>query len=344
MVAEIAGVDAARLRPDLRIGDALTSLDRVELATRIETVYGLTLGEEAFQVDRTLAELGRDLRPRESTPPGSFPAGMQPPDEDGGSDADGGEERRDEPNDEITAPAPRSAAIPVSAWRCWWPVRAARFVLREAVMHPLLAGFVRLTVSGRERFDAIEPPFLIAANHQSLLDPAAVLMALPARTRGRLAPAARWSFFSGSRRRRLEYTASVLGFNTIPLVQAGDWRRTLEIAGRLVDRGACPLIFPEGSRSTDGEIGKFELGAALIAQELHLPLLPCALAGLWSVLPRNAHWPRRPRWFTRGPVAVVFGTPLPAPGPEDDLRRVTAELRTRVQALHGEARAIAGRP
>lgn len=202
-------------------------------------------------------------------------------------------------------------------------------------MRPLAATFVRLDVGGDQVFDELEPPFVLAANHTSMMDPV-LLFALPRSVRARVSPAARWNWFTGRRTGGVWYRLGVLGMNVMPLLQSGDWRRSLRIGGRLVDRGGCILIYPEGTISPDGEPRDFRSGVALISRELHLPVVPVGTAGLHVLLPRGRWWPRR--GLRRPRVAVRFGDPLPPARPDDDLGEVTRDLETRVHRLHDAAR------
>jgi 1-acyl-sn-glycerol-3-phosphate acyltransferase len=200
---------------------------------------------------------------------------------------------------------------------------------------------IETRVRGLDRLEGLEPPFIVAANHLSILDPLAILFALPFRFRKRLAPSAMWEHFARGGR-MWQYWLAVLGLNLVPLVQVGDWRPTLRVAGGLADRGWCPLVFPEGARSDDGELLPFRLGTAIMARELHLPIVPCALMGTLAVMPRGARW-FSSCWIGRAPVGVAFGEPLPALRPDDDPRAAMDELRRRIEPLRREALAAAGR-
>jgi 1-acyl-sn-glycerol-3-phosphate acyltransferase len=213
--------------------------------------------------------------------------------------------------------------------------------VREVVVRGVWHPAIETRAGGLERLGDLQPPFLLAANHLSILDPLAVLFALPWRLRRRYAPTAMWEHFR--RGRGWQYPLAVLGLDMIPLVQVGDWRPTLRVAGQVCDRGGCPLVFPEGARSLDGELLPFRLGVAIMARELHLPIVPCALMGTLAVMPRGAHW-FHDGWIGRAPVAVRFGAPLPAPRPDDDPRAILDELARRIEGLRVEALAAAGRP
>ncbi|HEU4464131.1 MAG TPA: hypothetical protein VFS53_03720, partial [Gemmatimonadota bacterium] len=81
---------------------------------------------------------------------------------------------------------------------------------------------------------------------------------------------------------------------------------------------------------------------AILARDLHLPVVPCAAAGLLAVLPKGARRPRRV-WLRRAPVAIRFGEPLQALRSGDDPHAFVEEIRARIAALLEEARGAAGR-
>ena len=321
MVAEIGGAEPRALAPDTRLGDALGSLDRVELATRLEMTYGVPLPPEAAAPERRLGELAAELS-------GGAPGGGEL--SIGAASPDG-----------APAAAP-SRVVPEMRWRGWAPVRALRFVFAQGVLRPVWGSLVALDAAGADRVARIDPPFLVAANHASILDPGAVLFALPPRVSSKVAVTAMWEHFERSRAGSIQYALAVAGLDLIPLLQTGDWRPTLRIAGRVADRGGCPLVFPEGERSTDGGMLPFSRGVAILARDLHLPVVPCAAVGLLGVLPKGAHRPRNV-WARRAPVAIRFGEPLPAPRAGDDPYPFVEEIRARIAALLEEARGAAGR-
>lgn len=317
LVADIAGVSSESMDVETPLGEVLSSLDRVDLATRLELAYGTTPGPEVFVGERSVAELADEL---------VTASGRQP--QDPGT------------IEEPVEKAPLS--VPESRWRFWPPVRAARYVLRETIMRPLWAGFFDVDVGGLDHLEGIEPPYIIAANHLSIFDPGAVLFSLPRHHRTRVASAAMWQHFVRRRTGAVEYPLAVFGLNLIPLVHSGDWRPTLRVAGAIADRGGSVLIYPEGGRSLDGALLPLRPGVAVMARDLHLPIVPCAAAGLLSVLPTGSLWPRG-CWFRRAPLAVRFGEPLRIPKASDDLSIIVAELHGRVESLLADAHGAAGR-
>ena len=76
-----------------------------------------------------------------------------------------------------------------------------------------------------------------------------------------------------------------------------------EVEKQLVD-GVCTVIFPEGTRSLDGEVGRFKRGAFQIAWDLGLPVIPLSLDGCYEVLPKGKPF------VQRHPVHMHIGAPI----------------------------------
>ena len=60
-----------------------------------------------------------------------------------------------------------------------------------------------------------------------------------------------------------------------------------EVEKQLVN-GVCTVIFPEGTRSKDGSLGRFKRGAFQIALDLQLPVIPISLSGCYQAMPKGA--------------------------------------------------------
>jgi long-chain acyl-CoA synthetase len=178
---------------------------------------------------------------------------------------------------------------------------------------------------------------IFAANHQSHFDTPVILIALPARWRYRLAPAMAKEFFKAhfypaqfGRKayvaNSLNYYLASLFFNAFPLPQreAGT-RQTLRYIGELVTGGYSVLIFPEGRRTEDGEIGHFQPGVGMAAARLQVPVVPVRLKGLDRILHHTWKFPRR------GPAVVAFGRPLVLEG--GDYAALTRQVEDAVRLL-----------
>ena len=95
-------------------------------------------------------------------------------------------------------------------------------------------------------------------------------------------------------------------------------------------------IYPEGTRSPDGQLYKFRTGVARLALRSGAPVIPVGLIGTRDVKPPAGY-----RWHRR-PVAIHFGAPLDFSGRAADersaksLREVAEQIRQAVQALSGQ--------
>jgi 1-acyl-sn-glycerol-3-phosphate acyltransferase len=98
-------------------------------------------------------------------------------------------------------------------------------------------------------------------------------------------------------------------------------------------RGRSLLIFPEGTRSIDGHVAEFKKGAAILAVELGVPIVPIGIRGSFEA------WPRGGR-FRLHPIEFHFGDPIDPKGfgaSADPYSALTERLREDVKALAGDA-------
>ena len=194
-----------------------------------------------------------------------------------------------------TASAKRN--YPRWEWPLWLPVRWFRSLIWYGLVFPLMPLRIKMKISGKENLKGLQSPLLFVANHQSLIDPPVILRALPYRLRHSLATA------MGADRASIEMMAGGLFFNTYPLPrQAVGLRDALMHTGRLVDRGYSILVFPEGVRTSDGNLLPFRQGIGVIAKEIRLPVVPVLLDGVFEIWPAFARGPRR-----KGIAEVNFG-------------------------------------
>ena len=201
----------------------------------------------------------------------------------------------------------------------------ARRVLWRAVL--------RLTGGLRVHGAAELPPgpCLIVANHSSHADTAALIAALPAWRKPVVAAAADYWFRGGFRPAICRALCAAF-----PVRRSGGGSADLTAATRLLAAGHDVIVFPEGTRSRDGQIGDFRRGAARLAAAAGAPLVPAGISGTRALLPPagSAGGPGRP---CRATVTARFGAPVfvgpvlaDLAGALDD---ATAEARERVVAL-----------
>jgi 1-acyl-sn-glycerol-3-phosphate acyltransferase len=110
-----------------------------------------------------------------------------------------------------------------------------------------------------------------------------------------------------------------------PLQQKGD-RRALRRSLQWLRGGGALVIFPEGGRSfSDGRMQEFKVGAARLALEANVPILPITIRGGHRVWPRDWRYPRL------GRVEIIYHplqrlTPLPGEDTRQTARRETDKL------------------
>src|SRR5262245_391263 len=150
-------------------------------------------------------------------------------------------------------------------WARCAPARMVREAILQFILAPLMDLYTRPRVRGREVFEELPHPVIFVANHSSHLDTPAILRALPLRWRQRTAVAAAADYFY---KKRAVAHAVALMFNTVPLSRAGGGvgNGSTEHVDLLIDQRWNLLMFPEGTRSRDGRLGKMRSGAAAIAQ------------------------------------------------------------------------------
>ncbi|HJT02665.1 MAG TPA: lysophospholipid acyltransferase family protein [Pseudonocardiaceae bacterium] len=189
-----------------------------------------------------------------------------------------------------------------TAWARTAPAGAIRNLLQQAVLRPVVWSQTRPVVHGREYLESIRGPAIFVANHSSHLDTPLVLGALPPRITKKLAVGAAADYFFDS---RTIAAATTLLFNAFP-VERRPSRRGRSLAAELVEGGWSLLLYPEGSRTVDGWLTAFKLGAAQLCAIKGVPAVPIALRGTFAAMPRGQRWPRpgRPR------VTVRIGRPL----------------------------------
>lgn len=200
---------------------------------------------------------------------------------------------------------PSGSAEGIREWQFALPVVALRAVLIAGFLYPLLAIFSRRRTYGREFLDSVDGPVIFAANHLSVADNPAVLLALPWRWRLRVATAASVEVMRG--RGGLQSFFAALISNGFHISQTGSVRGSMAYCGRLIRARWSLLFFPEGIRSDDGELGPFKPGIGLLAAGLGVPVVPVHLRGTDSVVAKGGGRPHR------GYIEVRFGQPIRIP-------------------------------
>ena len=162
-------------------------------------------------------------------------------------------------------------------------------------------GFMRLEVRGLENLQAVidrkisdpksripRSAFLICPNHQSFLDPFVLSSNYPYRLFRNIFHVGASEFFDN---KLMQFIARML--NVVPVNPDTELMKAMKAGAIGLKHGKVLNIYPEGERAFDGELHHFKKGAAILATELGLPIVPVAIDGLYKVWPRKS-WRIRP--------------------------------------------------
>jgi 1-acyl-sn-glycerol-3-phosphate acyltransferase len=195
-------------------------------------------------------------------------------------------------------------------------IRAVAKVLLKVVFGTRVYGAENIPQTGA---------LLMVANHQSYLDPPTIGSFVGRRHMEFLARASLFRF--------KPFAKLISLLNSVPIQDdQGDSAAIREILRRL-DMGRSILIFPEGTRTPDGQMHEFKRGAALVMRKAKCPVLPAAISGAYERWPISQKWPR-----LRGiGLRVNYGKVIPY----DELMKDGADaamvrLRDEVARLKGE--------
>jgi len=178
-------------------------------------------------------------------------------------------------------------------------VYSARLIV-ATLIRVWLRVYHRLEIIGRENLPR-EGSFVLVANHCSHLDALTILAAIPIRKLHRVFPAAAQDFFFVSVP-RLAVAAVVV--NALPFNRQANIRQSLALCRKLLENsGNVLVLFPEGTRSTTGEMAEFKPGVGLILAGTPVPIVPCYLDGTHRAWPKGSFLPRPRR------VRLLIGAP-----------------------------------
>jgi len=169
---------------------------------------------------------------------------------------------------------------------------------------------------------------IIVANHCSHMDTLCLLAALPLRKLHRAFPAAASDYFFQSVPRL--WAAAIL-VNALPFARQARVRQSLSLCRELLaNPGTILIIFPEGTRSTTGEVGEFKSGIGALLAGRDVAVAPCFIDGSFQAWPKGKRFPRPRR------VRLIVGMPRNYRARGTDkigICAIAAELRDAVNEL-----------
>jgi len=174
----------------------------------------------------------------------------------------------------------------------WWDKRLwilHRYSCLWAMFYIWANPFWRIDLQGKENI-AKGQTYIIISNHQSAFD-IVLLYKL-------------WMHFKWVAKREI-FRIPVIGWNlwlnkhiAIDRTSVRGARKMLLKAQKNLQMGSSVLIFPEGTRSTDGAIKRFKSGAFVLAKKNNLPILPVVIEGSMEVFPKKGYILKGSQKFT----------------------------------------------
>jgi 1-acyl-sn-glycerol-3-phosphate acyltransferase len=211
--------------------------------------------------------------------------------------------------------------------------------LLESLAHHLSFWLLRMYLASAHRLEVIgkqhvprDGPFILAANHSSHLDALSLVVALRPRHRERAFPIAAGDVFFQS---PATSVFAAVFLNALPM-----WRKNCgphalaELRRKLNEEKCIYIIFPEGSRTRDGEMARFKHGLGMLVAETPVPVVPCFIAGTFDALPPHKRIPRPV------PIKIVIGAPLnfaQAPNNREGWSQIVQSVESSVRDLAAQS-------
>ncbi|MES1206682.1 MAG: lysophospholipid acyltransferase family protein [Pseudomonadota bacterium] len=170
-------------------------------------------------------------------------------------------------------------------------------------------------------------PHVFVMNHQSALDIVVAFMVLPVNLRFVAKHVLKYVPFLG-------WYMWATGMIFVHRGRRGAAMGSLVEAAARVRSGANVLVFPEGTRSRDGNLQAFKKGAFVLASQAGVPIVPVAIEGSGRCFPPTGLRIRP------GVIRVRLGEPIPTRGPvTDDIEALVRQTRDAIIAMTEALRA-----
>lgn len=145
--------------------------------------------------------------------------------------------------------------------------------------------YFRLSATGLGNIPA-NGPYILAANHQSFLDGMFVMSYLSSPT------ILQTYFYAKQDHVRLPIVKWMAARHNVVVMEPGNLKKSIQTLGEALKLGRNIIIFPEGTRTDDGTVSTFKKTFAILASELHVPIVPVCIKGAYQAMPRHTKVPR----------------------------------------------------
>jgi len=188
--------------------------------------------------------------------------------------------------------------------------------------------FFRLRTWGLENVP-LSGGVILASNHQCYLDPPIGTCMI----RRQCNYLARSTLF-----RFAPFRWLIIKLGAVPLERGESDAAGLRRAVDMLKGGHLLMLFPEGTRTRDGALGRVQSGVAVIAMRSGVPVVPTFIHGAYDAWPRTKKLPRPRR------VGVLYGEPIATPAESEDrrghkeqVRKLTSEIQAALELLQRRA-------
>ena len=158
--------------------------------------------------------------------------------------------------------------------------------------------YFRFRSEGRQNIP--DGPCILAPNHQSFFDGFLIQSML------KNIHLKKTYFYAKEKYWRLKWLRFLATRHNVIIMDVNkDLRESLQKMAAALREGKNIIIFPEGTRTKDGTLGKFKKTFAILSRELNVPVVPVSIKGAFEALPRG-------KWFPRPgkEVVVKFSPPI----------------------------------
>ena len=159
-----------------------------------------------------------------------------------------------------------------------------------------------LRIHGRIQIPA-KGPYILAPNHQSFADAPVVLCGLTWRQ------IRTCYFYATEQHVRGKFRRALADRNNTIIMEQAHLKDGIQKLAQVLKEGKSIMIFPEGSRTHDGDLGDFKLSFAILSKELNIPIVPIHISGAYEAFSRKTKIPHRK------PVTIEY---LPAYIPREE--------------------------
>ena len=169
-------------------------------------------------------------------------------------------------------------------------------VIRNWAKSIIKASGIKVEVEGLDRFDHNQP-YIVMSNHQGNFDILVLGQYLPLTAR----------FVAKKELFRIPLFAQgmkLAGMISIDRGNSAKARAALQKTIDVLKGGVSLIIFPEGTRSKDGQIHRFKKGGFILALETGIPILPVSISGSRHIMEKNSIRLRK------GRIKIVFDQPI----------------------------------